>query len=90
MTYAGSADGGFYRAIDGGKSWAAFNRGLSVGGFHPIISALARFPSGKLYMGTLGNGVWWLDLTPGLDLYTWKPVNSQKLNQTVNALAIQR
>jgi photosystem II stability/assembly factor-like uncharacterized protein len=88
LTYAGTADGGFYHASDGGRNWSAFNRGLGVGGFNVVVNALAQDPSdGRLYAGTEKAGV--VRLTPidwtAQDL-TWKPVNSGLTNLSVRAL----
>ncbi len=78
VTYAGTADGGFYRATDGGRNWSACNRGLSVGGFNAQVSA-------PLYAGTLDGGVLRLDMTPQVQ---WKPNNNGLTNRTVRALVI--
>ncbi len=83
VTYAGTADGGFYRATDGGRNWSAFNRGLSVGGFNAKLSALALDPTGApLYAGTLDRGVL------RLDQLNWTPINNGLTNVTVRALII--
>jgi hypothetical protein len=83
VTYAGTADGGFYRASDGGRAWSAVNRGLSVGGFNARLSALALDPEGTpLYAGTLDGGVLRLDQS------SWTPINNGLANLTVRALTL--
>jgi photosystem II stability/assembly factor-like uncharacterized protein len=86
VTYAGTADGGLYRATDGGRNWSACNRGLGVGGFNAQLSALALDPAGApLYAGTLDGGVLRLDMAP---LAQWTPINNGLTNTTVRALVI--
>jgi|GEM_PF-702611 len=89
ITYAGTGDSGFYRATDGGRNWAAFNRGLSVGGFNAKVSALALDATGVLYMGTLDAGV--LRRDPPVWMPTtadWTAINQGLSNLTVQALVI--
>ena len=86
VTYAGTTDGGFYRATDGGRNWSACNRGLSVGGFNAQLSALALDPAGApLYAGTLDGGVFRLDMSP---VVQWTPINNGLTNHTVRALLV--
>jgi hypothetical protein len=55
--YAGSSEG-VYRTTDGGMNWLPFSKGLASG-----PSALAVSPDGRwLHAGTLGGGVFTLDL----------------------------
>jgi photosystem II stability/assembly factor-like uncharacterized protein len=88
ITYAGTADGGFYRATNGGRTWTAINRGLSVGGFNAQISALALDRTGTMYAGTLDDGVLQLNVSDLNFLSKWMPVNSGLTNLTVHALVI--
>jgi photosystem II stability/assembly factor-like uncharacterized protein len=88
ITYAGTADGGFYRATDGGRTWTPINRGLSVGGFNAQLSALALDTAGTMYAGTLDGGVLQLDVNHLTFLSKWNPVNSGLTNLTVRALVV--
>jgi photosystem II stability/assembly factor-like uncharacterized protein len=89
--YAGTADGGFYFANDGGRHWSAFNRGLSVGGSNASISALALDSSGtRLYLGSSDGGVFWIDPRDGWTstVTQWTPVNSGLTTKIVHSLAL--
>lgn len=66
IVYAGTANGGIYRTVDGGVSWTAiFDNGQSL-----AIGALALAPSDptKLYVGT-GEANFSLDSYFGIGLY---------------------
>lgn len=59
IVYASDLFSGVYRSADGGRSWTAINEGLRT----RAVAALAITSDGNhLYAGTLGEGVYRLDL----------------------------
>lgn len=49
VLYAGTAKGGVFKTVDGGKGWQTFNRGL----LNSTVLSLLQLPDGSLYAGTI-------------------------------------
>ncbi len=63
---AATLGGGVFRSVDAGETWAALNRGLA----NRRVTALAidASSSSTLYAGTDGNGLFRIEVAPGLGL----------------------